>query len=194
MLKMDYSTKIIDYCNDLRSMINNIDTNAISQFINLMKQAAEHGQRVYICGNGGSASTASHFAGDYNKGLKDYGFDFICLSDNLPAMMAIANDISYDEIFRYQVKNKLNANDIVIGISGSGNSKNIVNVLNYAKECGAYTIGITGYDGGLVKQISDLNIHFPIKDMQVVEDLHLILNHMTMRILKEEKENENFIN
>lgn len=194
MLKMDYSTKIMDYCNDLRSMINNIDTKSISDFLNLMKDAAKSGRKVYICGNGGSASTASHFAGDYNKGLKDYGFDFICLSDNLPAMMAIANDISYDEIFRYQVKNKLNSNDIVIGISGSGNSKNIVNVLDYAKECGAYTVGVTGYDGGKVKQMVDLAIHFPLNDMQVVEDLHLILNHMTMRILKEEKENENSIN
>lgn len=194
MLKMDYSTKIIDYCNDLRSMINNIDTKSISDFLNLMKDAAKSGRKVYICGNGGSASTASHFAGDYNKGLKDYGFDFICLSDNLPTMMAIANDISYDEIFRYQVKNKLQSNDIVIGISGSGNSQNIVNVLDYAKECGAYTVGVTGYDGGKVKQMVDLAIHFPLKDMQIVEDLHLILNHMTMRILKEEKENENSVN
>ena len=191
---MDYSTKIIDYCNDLRSMINNIDTKSISDFLNLMKDAAKSGRKVYICGNGGSASTASHFAGDYNKGLKDYGFDFICLSDNLPTMMAIANDISYDEIFRYQVKNKLQSNDIVIGISGSGNSQNIVNVLDYAKECGAYTVGVTGYDGGKVKQMVDLAIHFPLKDMQIVEDLHLILNHMTMRILKEEKENENSVN
>lgn len=194
MLKMDYSTKIIDYCNDLRSMINNIDTKSISDFLNLMKDAAKIGRKVYICGNGGSASTASHFAGDYNKGLKDYNFDFVCLSDNLPAMMAIANDISYDEIFRYQVKNKLHSNDIVIGISGSGNSQNIVNVLDYAKKCGAYTVGVTGYDGGKVKQMVDLAIHFPLNDMQIVEDLHLILNHMTMRILKEEKENENSIN
>ena len=191
---MDYSTKIIDYCNDLRSMINNIDIKSISDFLNLMKDAAKSGRKIYICGNGGSASTASHFTGDYNKGLKDYEFDFICLSDNLPTIMAIANDISYDEIFRYQVKNKLRSNDIVIGISGSGNSQNIVNVLDYAKQCGAYTVGITGYDGGKVKQMVDLAIHFPINDMQVVEDLHLILNHMTMRILKEEKENENSFN
>ena len=191
---MDYSTKIIDYCNDLRSMINNIDIKSISDFLNLMKDAAKSGRKIYICGNGGSASTASHFAGDYNKGLKDYEFDFICLSDNLPTIMAIANDISYDEIFRYQVKNKLRSNDIVIGISGSGNSQNIVNVLDYAKQCGAYTVGVTGYDGGKVKQMVDLAIHFPINDMQVVEDLHLILNHMTMRILKEEKENENSFN
>lgn len=191
---MDYTNKITNYCNALRQMIDNIDSYSISKFLNIMKQAAENNQRIYICGNGGSASTASHFAGDYNKGLKEYGFDFICLSDNIPTIMAIANDISYNEIFRYQLLDKLNANDIVIGISGSGNSQNIVNVLNYAKDCGAYTIGIIGYDGGKIKQIADLSIHFPIDDMQVVEDLHLILNHMTMKILKEEKLNENSIN
>ena len=191
---MDYSTHIHDYFTDLQQVLNTMDTTTISDFINLMKEAAANGKKVYICGNGGSASTASHFAGDYNKGLKDYNFDFICLSDNIPAMMAIANDISYDEIFRYQLKNKLTKDDIVIGISGSGNSKNVVLALEYALGCGAYTIGVTGYDGGKVKKLCDLSIHFPINDMQVVEDLHLILNHMTMRILKEEKDNENSIN
>ena len=191
---MDYSTHIHDYFTDLQQVLNTMDTTTISDFINLMKEAAANGKKVYICGNGGSASTASHFAGDYNKGLKDYNFDFICLSDNIPAMMAIANDISYDEIFRYQLKNKLTKDDIVIGISGSGNSKNVVLALEYALGCGAYTIGVTGYDGGKVKKLCDLSIHFPINDMQVVEDLHLILNHMTMRILKEEKDHENSIN
>lgn len=190
---MDYSTHITNYLNDLRSVLNTMDTAPISDFLNLMKDAAKNGRKVYICGNGGSASTASHFAGDYNKGLKPYNFDFICLSDNVPAMMAIANDISYDEIFRYQILNKIQKDDILIGISGSGNSRNVVNALDYAAECGAYTVGVTGYDGGAIKRICDLSIHFPINDMQVVEDLHLILNHMTMRILKEEKENENLI-
>ena len=191
---MDYSTHIHDYFTDLQQVLNTMDTTTISDFINLMKEAAANGKKVQICGNGGSASTASHFAGDYNKGLKDYNFDFICLSDNIPAMMAIANDISYDEIFRYQLKNKLTKDDVVIGISGSGNSKNVVLALEYALGCGAYTVGVTGYDGGKVKKLCDLSIHFPINDMQVVEDLHLILNHMTMRILKEEKDHENSIN
>ena len=186
MLIMDYSNHITDYFNDLRKVFDIMDITPISNFINLMKDAAASGRKVYICGNGGSASTASHFAGDYN-------FDFICLSDNIPAMMAIANDISYDEIFRYQLKNKLTENDIVIGISGSGNSKNVINAIEYARECGAFTVGITGYDGGVIKKLCDLSIHFPINDMQVAEDLHLILNHMSMRILKEEKAHENFV-
>ena len=91
-------------------------------------------------------------------------------------------------------KNKLTENDIVIGISGSGNSKNVVNAIEYARECGAFTVGITGYDGGIIKKLCDLSIHFPINDMQIAEDLHLILNHMSMRILKEEKAHENLVN
>ena len=130
---MDYSNHITNYFNDLRKVLDIMDITTISNFINLMKDAAASGRKVYICGNGGSASTASHFAGDYNKGLKEYNFDFICLSDNVPAMMAIANDISYDEIFRYQLKNKLTENDIVIGISGSGNSKNVINIIGIPK-------------------------------------------------------------
>lgn len=193
MLNMDYTNHVTNYINDIHAVIDQLDKNAISEFLNLMKQAAQNKSRVYICGNGGSASTASHFTGDYNKGLKSYNFDFICLSDNIAAMMAIANDISYDEIFRYQLKDKLTENDIVIGISGSGNSKNIVNALEYANECNAMTIGITGYNGGKVKEMCKLALHCPINDMQVVEDIHLILNHMTMRILKEEAEHENFI-
>ena len=189
---MDYSIHITDYFNDLCKVLNTMDITPISNFINLMKDAAASGRKVYICGNGGSAST-SHFAGDYNKGLKEYNFDFICLSDNVPTMMAIANDISYDEIFRYQLKNKLTENDIVIGISGSGNSKNVINAIEYARECGAFTVGITGYDGGVIKKLCDLSIHFPINDMQITEDLHLILNHMSMRILKEEKVHENLV-
>ena len=81
----------------------------------------------------------------------------------------------------------------MIGISGSGNSKNVINAIEYARECGAFTVGITGYDGGVIKKLCDLSIHFPINDMQITEDLHLILNHMSMRILKEEKAHENLV-
>ena len=81
----------------------------------------------------------------------------------------------------------------MIGISGSGNSKNVINAIEYAHKCGAFTVGITGYDGGVIKKLCDLSIHFPINDMQVTEDLHLILNHMSMRILKEEKAHENLV-
>ena len=163
----------------------------------LVKQAMKwHHKAIAITDHNGVQAFPHVFnlVTGYNKGLKEYNFDFICLSDNVPAMMAIANDISYDEIFRYQLKNKLTENDIVIGISGSGNSKNVINAIEYARECGAFTVGITGYDGGVIKKLCDLSIHFPINDMQVTEDLHLILNHMSMRILKEEKAHENLVN
>ena len=135
---------------------------------------------------GGSASTASHLECDFNKGIsydQDVKYDIECLSDNVPMMMAIANDISYDDIFVVPLRNKLKSGDIVIGISGSGNSENVVRVFKYASEVGADTIAITGDSGGRLKRIAKHNIHIAIDSMQIVEDVHLILNHMMMFIL-----------
>lgn len=154
--------------------------------MNVLENARVNGKRVFICGNGGSASTASHFECDFNKGIsydQEVKYDFECLSDNVPMMMAIANDVGYDEIFVTPLKNKLKTGDILIGISGSGNSENIVRAINYANEIGAITVGITGYCGGRVKELSKYNLHVDIDNMQIVEDIHLMLNHMMMFIL-----------
>lgn len=191
---MDYSTKITDYLNLLRRSLNTSDMGPVNDFLNLMVSAANGKKRIYICGNGGSASTASHFTSDYTKGLKDYGFDFVCLCDNMAIVTSIANDISYDKVFLHQIWDKITPNDIIIGISGSGNSANVVNALSYAKDIGATTVGITGYDGGKIGRMVDIHIHTPIEDMQVVEDFHLIINHMTMKILREAKKDENSLN
>ena len=110
-------------------------------------------------------------------------YDFECLNDNIPAMMAIANDISYNEIFRVLLKNKMKAGDIFIGLSGSGNSQNIVNAMEYAREIGGTTVAIVGYDGGKLKQIADYYIHVEINDMQISEDIHMILDHLMMQTL-----------
>ena len=97
--------------------------------------------------------------------------------------MAVANDISYDEIFRYPLKNKMKAGDIFIGISGSGSSMNVVNGMEYAKSIGGITIAIVGYDGGKLKQMADYYIHADINDMQISEDIHMILDHLMMSVL-----------
>ena len=110
-------------------------------------------------------------------------YDFECLSDNVPMMMAIANDISYDDIFAIPLKNKLAAGDVVIGISGSGNSENVRRALEYGKQMGAITVALTGYDGGVIKKTADHCIHINVNHMQIVEDVHLILDHMMMYIL-----------
>jgi D-sedoheptulose 7-phosphate isomerase len=139
-------------------------------------------------GNGGSASTASHFACDLNKGVSlnlANRFRVIPLTDNLPTIMAYANDLSYEEIFIEQLKNFLAPGDLVIGISGSGNSVNVTRAVEYAVSQGNTTIGITGYDGGRLKKIADYSFNAGINDMQISEDLHMITAHILMRLLCE---------
>ena len=163
-----------------------LEADAVSMVMNVLENARLTGKRVFICGNGGSASTASHLECDFNKGIsydQEVKYDIECLSDNVPMMMAIANDIGYDEIFVVPLRNKLKKGDVVIGISGSGNSTNVVKALEFANELGADTIAMTVYSGGKLKEIAKYNIHVDVNNMQIVEDVHLILNHMMMFIL-----------
>lgn len=185
-VKMDYSKNIKAYLEKEIEVLNKLDINAINLAISEIVAAFEREGNIYIFGNGGSASTASHFANDFNKGISEYTekkFRFICLNDNVPTIMAVANDVGYDEVFRFQLRGKLNEKDLVIGISGSGNSKNVVNAIEYAKQEGVRTLGITGYDGGKVKQIVDVSLYVPIKNMQITEDIHMVFNHMMMTVL-----------
>lgn len=183
---MDYSQNIKAYIDKEIEVLNMLDINAINLAINEIVAVFEREGNIYIFGNGGSASTASHFANDFNKGISEYTkkkFRFICLNDNIPTIMAVANDISYDEIFRFQLLGKLKQEDLVIGISGSGNSRNVVNAMEYAKQEGIRTLGITGFDGGKVKQIVDVSLHVPINNMQITEDIHMVFDHMIMTVL-----------
>ena len=183
---MDYSKNIKAYIEKEIEVLSMLDINAINLAIGEIVAAFEREGNIYIFGNGGSASTASHFANDFNKGISEYTekkFRFICLNDNVPTVMAVANDVGYDEVFRFQLRGKLKEKDLVIGISGSGNSKNVVNAIEYAKQEGTRTLGITGYDGGKVKQIVDVSLYVPIKNMQITEDIHMVFNHMMMTVL-----------
>ena len=166
--------------------IKKLDINAINEAVSAIWSAYEREATIYIFGNGGSAATASHFVCDFNKGIsenKDKKFNLICLSDNIPTRTAIANDVSYDEVFRYQLLNKLKPTDLVIGISGSGNSKNVINAVEYAKEIGTPVVGITGYNGGKLKMLADYHMDANIDDMQISEDIHMILDHMMYFVL-----------
>lgn len=186
---MDYTQKINEYFNRLKHTIDAISKEDLSQLMNILNQAKEDEKTVFVMGNGGSASTASHYCCDFNKGISygnDKMFKFICLNDNIPTMMAYANDLGWDEIFVGPLKNFLRKDDIVIGISGSGNSNNVVKALEFANNNGAFTIGLTGYSGGKVKQMCKHNVHIPIDDMQITEDLHLVLDHCIMNILCQE--------
>lgn len=184
---MDYKDQITAYLDMEKEVLEDIPKEDISNVMNVLEHARLNGKRVFTCGNGGSASTASHYASDFNKGVsleQDIKYDFECLSDNVPMMMAIANDISYDDIFVLPLKNKLKSGDVVIGISGSGNSENVVRALEYANETGAETIAICGYSGGKIKKLAKYNIHVNVDNMQIVEDVHLILNHLMVYILR----------
>lgn len=183
----------MNYCNDIRAYlerlkdtIDKIDIGDVNCLMNVLEQAREDNRQIFIMGNGGSAATASHFVCDFNKGIssgKVKWYKMICLNDNIPTLMAYANDVSYEEVFVGPLKNYYNRGDVVIGISGSGNSGNVVKALEWASENGAQTVGLTGYDGGKVMKIAQYNVHIPIDDMQITEDLHMVLDHCMMKIL-----------
>ncbi len=183
---VDYTNKIGQYIQMEKQVLDTLPVEEISTVMNVLEDARLTGKRIFICGNGGSASTASHLECDFNKGIsysQEIKYDIECLSDNVPMMMAIANDIGYDDIFIIPLKNKLKKGDIVIGISGSGNSENVIRAVTYANEIGAKTVAFTGYGGGKLKKIAKYNIHVAVDNMQITEDIHLVLNHMMMYIL-----------
>jgi D-sedoheptulose 7-phosphate isomerase len=153
-------------------------------------EAREAGNTIYIMGNGGSASTASHMACDLLKSCIDSGknrFRAISLTDNTAVFSAWANDTSYDHVFAEQLKNFLTEKDVVIGISGSGNSKNIINAVEFANKLGAYTIGLTGMGGGKLAKIAKLSLIVPNDNMWRVEDIHLLLNHLLVSVFLGDK-------
>lgn len=183
---MDYTKKLEAYLDQEINTLKSLDLSEINNVMNILEKARIEGNKIFICGNGGSAATASHFCCDFNKGVSENQgkkYNFECLSDNIPTMMAVANDISYDEVFRFPLRNKMKAGDILIGISGSGNSQNVVNAMEYAKENGGTTIAIVGYDGGKMKKTADYCIHVNINNMQIAEDIHMILDHLMMWVL-----------
>ena len=168
--------------------INAMNFEEIETAVQAIKEAYERNATIYIFGNGGSAATASHFVGDFNKGIcekMDKKFNLVCLNDNTPIVMAIANDIGYDDVFSFQLINKLKSTDLVIAISGSGNSKNIIKAVEYAKSVGCKVVGLTGYSGGRLKALADYRMHVPVDDMQIVEDLHMSFDHMMYCVLME---------
>lgn len=182
----NYIDEINTYFERLKNTIDKIDRKDFNDVMNTLVEARNAGKQIFIMGNGGSAATASHYVCDFNKGIsygKEKMFKFICLNDNIPTMMAIANDISYNDVFVKPLQTYYNEGDVVLGISGSGNSENVVRALTWGKEHGAVTIGFTGYNGGKIKKICEHNVHIPIDDMQITEDLHMVLDHCMMKIL-----------
>ena len=182
---MTISDYISEYLEMEKKTIESLNREELLSVVNAFLDVYEKEGTIYVFGNGGSASTASHMANDYNKGLNEFldkKFRFVCLNDNVATLMSIANDISYEEVFRMQLRGKLEEKDLVVGISGSGTSMNVINPISYAKEMGVKTVGLCGYEGGKLKALSDVVLHVKLNNMQIVEDIHLIFNHLLMYV------------
>lgn len=182
---MDYKNMIREYIALEIETLQKLDVDAIDAAMQLIMEAYNNKKKIYIFGNGGSSATASHFQNDFNKGISEYvetKFNFTCLNDNVATLMAIANDIGFEEVFRFQLKNKLEDGDLIMAISGSGNSMNVINAVEYAKSKGNKIIGLTGYSGGKLKEMSDVSLHADVMSMQVTEDIHMIYDHLIMSI------------
>jgi D-sedoheptulose 7-phosphate isomerase len=180
---MDIKPFVKDYLTRLKNILDQVDSNIISDIVDALEQTIKDKSRIYIIGNGGSSATASHMVNDLGSGLRRrdiINFDVLSLGDNSPVVTAIANDIGYENTFYMQMKGLINPQDIVIAISCSGDSPNILKATDYAQSIGCKVIGITGFDGGRLKLMSDLNFHVdaPKNEYGLVEDTHMILDHI----------------
>ena len=175
-----------DYIDDLKIALDSLDFTKINEITKELINVKKNHKTVFLIGNGGSSSTPSHSAGDWSKTL---GIKALCLTDNTAAVTAYANDTSYENIFRGQLETFLEKGDVVIGYSGSGNSPNVLNAIEYAKECRNLTIGITGNyknrNGGRLKEIADIAIVVNTISMERIEDVHLIINHIIKEYIRE---------
>ena len=180
---------IRDYIIALQSTMDQLHSESIANVIGILQRARMQGNQVFIMGNGGSASTASHFVCDLAKNTRRAGlpdFRVIGLADNMAILSAYANDEGYENVFSRQLANLIRPGDVVIGISASGNSRNVTNAMEEAQKHGVTTIGFTGFDGGRLGQMVSINIHVNSNVIEHVEDIHLMLEHIMVKTIKEE--------
>ena len=179
------------YKTNLLRTLEQVDYRRVEQAIRWFEEAREGGKRIFVCGNGGSASSASHFACDIVKGAS-YGrrkrFRILALTDSLPTLTAYANDVGYESVFVEPLKNFAEPGDLLMCLSGSGNSANVVRALEYANSIGCRTIALTGRDGGALGPLAQLNVHVPEVHMGRIEDAHMIVCHMIAYHFMETKE------
>ncbi|MEK6730671.1 MAG: SIS domain-containing protein [Pseudomonadota bacterium] len=180
---MDIENFTLNYLDRLGALLKKVNRSSVSAIVTCLEKAIEQHARIYILGNGGSAATAAHMVNDLGAGLNRRDvrkFNIINLADNASVCTALANDVGYDNIFYYQLRDVIKPNDIVIAISCSGNSPNILKAVDYAKKQGAIIVGATGFDGGQLKPLSDVAFHVDTAkgDYGLVEDMHMILNHI----------------
>ncbi len=178
---MQKTDTIRKYFAEVSATLNKLPVDTIITIVEIIENARVNGNQLFIFGNGGSAATATHFACDLSKGGIVEGksrIRAISLCDNLPLMTAWGNDTAYEYIFSEQLANLVQPGDIVIGISGSGNSPNVLNGMKVAQEKGGKTIGFSGFDGGKLKDMVDIPLVVPNHCMEQIEDIHLVLEHV----------------
>jgi D-sedoheptulose 7-phosphate isomerase len=183
---MDKEFTVGNYLNAHTQLAKTLNHDEINFGINLIKEKFLSGKQIFTCGNGGSASTASHYITDWNKMIRlatGKKFKGISLCDNLGLITAYANDFSYAEIFSGQLKGLMESGDLLIAISGSGNSQNVLQAVECAHQIGGETLAVVGYDGGKLKQVAQNSVLVKSFDMQLCEDVHLMFGHMVMKSL-----------
>jgi D-sedoheptulose 7-phosphate isomerase len=174
-----FAAAYIDY---LKSVLERVDTQEIGRFVNTLLDARKRGATIFFIGNGGSAATASHFANDLSIGTNEYEQPFraLSLTDNVPIISAIGNDFGYEEIFVRQLRVLGTAGDVLVAISASGNSPNLLKAMDYSRQIGIKTVAITAFDGGKMTSQADEGIHVPteMKEYGPAEDVHMVLDHL----------------
>jgi len=181
---------IAKYLQAVQATINNLDPEVIASFATHLENAYNSNQSIYVIGNGGSAANASHFAQDLAKGIffeKPVAktMKAISLTDNIAHITAIANDTGYQNIFSAQLNTYATTGDVLVCISGSGNSENILEAVKAAKQKNMFVIGVTGFDGGQLNTMSDFVVHVPLHEMCTVESIHSIIFHLIVLELRE---------
>jgi len=176
----------VDYSRRLQEVLASTDWSNVKKLGECMLECWQNGRRVFLCGNGGSAGNAIHLANDFLYGVARKtggGLKVMALSANSAVITCLANDVGYDHVFSEQLAVQAQKGDLLLVLSGSGNSGNILRVLDQARLMGVKSFAILGYDGGKSKNLADVALHFPVDDMQIAEDLQLIVGHMVMQWL-----------
>jgi phosphoheptose isomerase len=178
------------YAAELAAAVSSVDPSALDRAAGILADAYDRGARVFSCGNGGSAAIANHLMCDHLKGIRN-GTDLsprvLSLSNNAELMTAIANDLAFDEVFAYQLQSQAAPGDVLIAISSSGRSPNIVRAVTWARENGVYTIALTGFDGGEARRLADVAVHADVVNYGVIEDLHQSIMHALAQYIRQSR-------
>ncbi|MDR2110567.1 MAG: SIS domain-containing protein [Spirochaetaceae bacterium] len=177
------------YGADLTGALKNLDAGEFEKIIAILAEAYKKDRQIFIAGNGGSAGSANHFVCDFGKNAVPFGsgkrrFRIISLSDNTEKITAVGNDIAFEEIFRFQLVNLMNEGDVLMVISASGNSPNVIRACEYAREKNARIIALAGFDGGKIRGFADAAMVVPLRSYEQIEDIHLVILHMIVYYIK----------